>query len=169
VQYSEGKKSSDDIDWRRTSVFTLFGFSYAGVCQWFVYVTIFTRLCPHAARFSNASWAEKLRDKKGQMDLVKQVMYDNFIHTPFSVFPVFYSFKTWLQSNPKDENQEPLVVRALDAYQTNCVRDNVACWSLWIPADVLVYACPIWMRLPLNHGVAFVWNIILSNLNGSNK
>merc|ERR1712039_760746 len=63
VQKTVEKK--EDIDWKRNGVFTAFGFAYLGCAQWFVYVTVFTRLCPGAVRFSNLSWAEKLKDKAG--------------------------------------------------------------------------------------------------------
>lgn len=166
VQSAEGKTKIDEIDWKRNSVFTVFGFAYLGVAQWFLYVPVFARLCPNAIKFANKSWAEKLKDKAGQIDLVKQTLLDNFIHYTFIYFPVFYTFKTWLQSTPDQGNT---VVRALEKYKTNCVKDNLSMWSLWIPGDLLVYSCPIWMRLPLNHGISFVWTMILSWMRGTDK
>jgi hypothetical protein len=166
VQTGEGKKF-DEIDWRRNSVFTLFGFAYLGIAQWFIYVTVFTRVCPHAIRFSNLSWAEKLKDKKGQIDLLKQVFYDNFIHYTFIYFPVFYAFKTMVQTGT--ESDENIVTKALQKYRTNFVSDNLSIWSLWVPGDLLVYACPLWMRLPLNHAISAVWTIILSHMRGGEK
>merc|ERR1712060_893974 len=87
----------DDLDVKRTGVFTLFGFAYLGIAQWFIYVTVFTRLCPNAIRFSNATWAEKLKDRTGQIDCVKQTCLDNFAHYTFIYFPVFYTFKELIQ------------------------------------------------------------------------
>jgi len=170
VQKGEGKK---EIDWSRNGVFTLFGFAYLGVCQWFIYVSLFTRLCPNAIRFSNLSWAEKLKDRAGQVDLVKQTCYDNFIHYTFVYYPVFYTFKELIQASGPAEGEKKaessLVERALGKYWKNCVTDNLYMWSLWVPGDLLVYACPIWMRLPLNHGISLAWTMILSNLRGSEK
>lgn len=167
VQKAEGKK---EIDWGRNGVFTAFGFAYLGVVQWFVYVTIFTRLCPNAIRFSNLPWAEKLKDRAGQIDLVKQTCYDNFVHYTFVYYPVFYFFKELIQSDPNiDKNPVACAERGLKKYWKNCVTDNLYMWSLWVPGDLLVYACPIWMRLPLNHGISLVWTMILSNLRGSEK
>eukprot|EP00913_Durusdinium_trenchii_P032266 g30211.t1 len=90
VQKAEGKK---EIDWQRNGAFTAFGFAYLGIIQWFIYVSLFTRLCPHAIRFSNLPWAEKLKDRAGQIDLVKQTCLDNFVHYTFCYFPVFYVIK----------------------------------------------------------------------------
>merc|ERR1719230_934840 len=101
VQKGEGKS---EIDWKRNGVFTAFGFAYLGVAQWFIYVSLFTRLCPNAIRFSNLTWAEKLKDKAGQIDLVKQTCYDNFVHYTFIYYPVFYTFKELIQS--QDQNAD---------------------------------------------------------------
>lgn len=167
VQKAEGH----DIDWKRNAVFTAFGFAYLGVAQWFIYVSLFTRLCPNAIRFSNLSWAEKLKDRAGQIDLLKQTAYDNFIHYTFVYYPVFYMFKEAIQAGGSGKQAEPMAVAesALGKYKKNCVQDNLYMWSLWIPGDLLVYACPIWMRLPLNHAISLAWTMILSNLRGKEQ
>merc|ERR1719479_353720 len=167
VQKAEGKK---EIDWGRNGVFTAFGFAYLGVAQWFVYVTVFTKLCPNAIRFSNLPWAEKLKDRAGQIDLIKQTFYDNFIHYTFVYYPVFYFFKELIQSDPNiDKNPVACAERGIKKYWNNCVTDNLYIWALWVPGDLLVYACPIWMRLPLNHGISLVWTMILSAVRGGEK
>jgi len=163
IQKAEGK-DWNDIDWKRLGVFTVFGFAYLGGAQWFVYVTVFTRLCPNAVRFSNLTWAEKLKDKAGQRDLVKQVLLDNFVHYTFIYFPVFYTFKELIQG---DGLSIDTFKNAMKKYWGNVVPDNAAIWGLWIPADLLIYAVPVWMRLPLNHGVSFAWTMILSWMRGS--
>merc|ERR1719479_545387 len=124
VQKAEGKK---EIDWGRNGVFTAFGFAYLGVAQWFVYVTVFTKLCPNAIRFSNLSWAEKMKDRAGQIDLLKQIAYYNFIY-----FPVFYMFKELIQAD-EVKAEDPLPKRALAKYSNNCVKDNIFMWSMFVP------------------------------------
>jgi len=160
VQVAEGK----EIDYKRNAVFTAFGFAYLGAAQWFIYVTVFTRMCPHAVRFANLSWADKLKDKAGQIDLVKQIAVDNFVHYTFIYFPVFYVFKESIQGGGLDS---AVVHRALSKYWKNCVTDNLAMWGLWIPMDVIIYGVPVWLRLPLNHGVSFAWTMILSWMRGN--
>jgi len=170
VQKAEGKK---DIDWQRNGAFTAFGFLYLGIAQWFVYVTVFTRVCPNAIRFSNLSWAEKLKDRAGQIDLIKQTALDNFVHYTFIYYPVFYCIKEAMGEMAgtvkPEEKEKALPVRAMEKYKNNCVQDNMAMWALWIPMDLAIYAVPIWMRLPLNHGVSLVWTMILSSMRGSEK
>ncbi|CAE7030043.1 unnamed protein product [Symbiodinium natans] len=170
VQKAEGKEK---VDWQRNGAFTAFGFAYLGIIQWFIYVTLFTRLCPHAIRFANLPFAEKLKDRAGQMDLVKQTCLDNFVHYTFVYFPVFYVIKeginTVTASSQAPAPAEPLVSRALAKYWRNAVQDNLYMWALWVPFDLIIYAVPIWMRLPLNHSVSLAWTMILSALRGSEK
>lgn len=167
VQKGEG---ASEIDWRRNAVFAAFGFLYLGIAQWFIYVNVFTTLCPNAIRFSNLSWAEKLKDKAGQIDLVKQVILDNFVHYTFLYFPVFYLLKEGILSKgPEPGDNTNVVERAMKKYGKNFWPDNFAIWGLWVPGDLMVYACPIWMRLPLNHGVSFIWTMILSVMRGQEK
>lgn len=154
----------ETYDFKRTGVFTAFGFFYLGIVQWFVYVTMFTRLCPNAVRFSNLPWAEKLKDKAGQRDLYKQVLLDNFGHYTFIYFPAFYCFK---ESIKGDGLNMQMVNNAMGKYWNNIVQDNMAIWALWIPMDLIIYAVPVWMRLPLNHAVSFGWTMILSWMRGA--
>jgi len=58
---------------------------------------------------------------------------------------------------------------AMAKYQRNLVSDNLAIWGLWIPADLIIYAVPVWMRLPLNHAVSLAWTMILSWMRGGEK
>jgi len=164
VQKAEGKEK---IDWQRNGVFTAFGFAYCGVAQWFIYVTVFTRVCPNAVRFANLPFADKLKDRAGQIDLVKQTCYDNFIHYTFIYFPTFYIFKESIQGDGGITTD--LANKALNKYWNNCITDNLAMWSLWVPFDLMIYAAPVWMRLPLNHGVSLAWTMILSWMRGGEK
>jgi len=168
VQADEGKKPSE-FDLRRNGVFVAFGCVYLGFFQWFIYVTVFSKVCPNAIRFANLTWSEKLKDKAGQIDLVKQVCLDNFVHYTFIYFPVFYVFKQSIQVGDDASYGIETVKDGLGRYWKNCVQDNLAMWSLWVPGDFLVYAVPIWLRLPLNHGISLAWTIILSWMRGGEK
>jgi hypothetical protein len=163
IQTAEGK---DSIDWKRNAVFTTFGFIYLGALQWFIYVTAFSRLCPNAIKFANMPWAEKLKFRAGQIDLLKQTALDCFVHYTFIYFPVFYIFKESIQGG-KDRSFVDVVRSALGSYQCNFVEDNLAMWALFIPFDLIIYAVPIWLRLPLNHGVGLVWTMFLSWMRGN--
>jgi len=149
VQSLEGK----GWDKQRTAIFCGFGL-WTGTCYWFVYITLFGRLFPQAIRFTNLSWAEKLKDRVGQKQLVGQIACDLLLYVPLCYFPCFYMFKASVIGES--------LVEALAVYRTNCFEDNVASLGFWIPGDVLCFAVPAWMRLPVSHAVSFIWNTGLS-------
>ena len=49
------------------------------------------------AKFANAPFREKVKDRQGIINLAKQVALDNFAHYTFIYFPVFYIFKEAIQ------------------------------------------------------------------------
>jgi len=165
--YLEGKK---EYDVKRGAVFAGFGCAYLGFVQWHLYVTLFSRICPNCLTFANLPWAQKFpitaANKAGWIDVCKQTFLDNFVHYTFLYFPVFYLFKNTFQKEPGKEHIKNPVMGAIQQYSQNFWKDNTAMWMLWIPADFLIYTVPVWLRLPLNHGVSLAWIMILSALRG---
>jgi len=157
----------DEIDWTRFAVFLAFGFLYAGAFQYFIYVSVFSRLCPNAIHFSKLPLAEKLRDTAGIRDLFAQVLLDNFIHHPFMYLPAFYLVKESIQALETSLSIDETMVSAITMYWNNIVEDSVAMLCFWFPGDLLVYAVPIWMRLPAVHTVSLSWTMILSFIRGA--
>merc|ERR1719343_1166172 len=51
-------------------------------------------------------------------------------------------------------------------YRGNVVSDNILSMLFWLPGDLLAFAAPMYMRLPLEHSVSFVWTMILSYRRG---
>ena len=94
----EGKRWSD-IDWKRNGLFTVFGFAYQGCFQYYLYVTLFSRWFAGAARFANQPFAAKLTDTAGQVDVLKQVLFDTMVH-PLWFFPMYYTLKEALTGSP---------------------------------------------------------------------
>jgi len=172
------------FDWRRSLLFTTFGFLYVGMAQWFFYISLFSRLCPEAMTFASESLAVKLTDTVGQEDLAIQVIVDQFIISPFIYFPIFYILKEFLHrcleprqmgadDDPnkadKVKDNRPLVMRAMSNYGGNFWVDNLLSLSIWLPADIFIFMVPMVMRMPLDHAVAFVWTMILSVMRGAAK
>jgi hypothetical protein len=162
-KYIEKKET---IDWKRNGVFLVFGGVYLGGVQWFIYVTLFKRWWPGLATFASQGWSEKLRNAQGLRDLGKQVAFDNFVHYPIIYFPVFYVFKQSIQKSDGDASMGDVLQSAMRKYRTNCIEDNLKMWALWIPGDLVVYSAPMWLRLPLNHFLSFIWCCYLSFLRG---
>lgn len=146
------------VNWRRNGVFAVFGLIYIGLVQWFLLVTVMSKLAPHAITFSNMSMEDKLRDFAGQADLVKQVFIDNMIFGTFLYFPVFYCIREVVTLGP----QRDTVRNALGKYYKNMVPDNLASMAYWIPGDFLAFSAPMYMRLPVDHFLSFLWTVMLS-------
>ena len=156
----------EQIDWRRNAVFVAFGGIYLGAGQWFLYQTLFARWFPGMAKFAAQPLAQKLQNVQGMRDLAKQIAVDNFFHYTFIYFPVFYALKECMQG---ESSAAALLPNAMRKYASNAVEDNVSMWLLWVPCDAIIYAIPLWMRLPANHAISFCWTCYLSFLRGGDE
>jgi len=52
---------------------------------------------------------------------------------------------------------------AMQVCSRNCIQDNVASLGVWIPGDVLMFTCPVWLRMPALYGVTLFWQALLSS------
>ena len=96
AQRMEGK---EQLDRRRTAIFLLWNALYLGGVQYALYSIAFPRvLFPSAAKFVTKSFSERLADRKGQLDVLKQVALDQFVHHPFVLFPAFYCVKETIEA-----------------------------------------------------------------------
>lgn len=166
VQFLEkpSRGTSWSFDFRRSAAFVVFGCLYIGLAQWFLYVTVLTSIFPDALVFANSDWATKLTDTEGQLDMLGQVLVDNFVFNIFIYFPAFYLIKGFLQGDGS------VMARAKDAmykYSLNFRQDNTRSLCVWIPVDFFVFACPMYMRMPLEHGVSFGWVMLMSFTRGA--
>eukprot|EP00512_Aurantiochytrium_limacinum_P001390 CAMPEP_0171490102 /NCGR_PEP_ID=MMETSP0958-20121227/3121_1 /TAXON_ID=87120 /ORGANISM="Aurantiochytrium limacinum, Strain ATCCMYA-1381" /LENGTH=260 /DNA_ID=CAMNT_0012023379 /DNA_START=605 /DNA_END=1387 /DNA_ORIENTATION=- len=160
-------EKNDHIDWRRNMLFVLFGTTYLGICQWFIYVRLFQYLFPAVKTFCNQPVREKIRNKAGIKALFSQIALDFTVCQPFFYFPTFYTFKTLLSSDP--DVQASLSNRIAYAYHnwsTNFWQDNLGMCSFWLPMHIINFSAPVYLRLPLIHSVSFVWCCILSIFRG---
>lgn len=160
----------ESLDWRRVGVFTMFGFFYMGLFQYKLYVTLFSKWFAGAARFANQPLKLKLTDWKGQMDLCKQIAFDNFIHIQW-FFPMYYVLKGCVIDQNQNIFNTPfsqIASESLAKYGENWWEDWTAFWKIWILGDVVVMGlCPLWARLPANHVFSFLYVIVLSFMRGA--
>jgi len=174
-------KSWDNIDWKRNGLFTVFGFAYQGCFQYYLYVTLFSRWFAGAARFANQPFRAKLADHAGQIDVLKQCLFDVLIH-PIWFFPMYYTLKEALCSENSiftaaKASASAITTSALTKYYQNnfdpsspegLLSDWLAFWKVWVIGDIVVYGCvPLWARLPANHAFSFVYICILSFMRGA--
>lgn len=164
VQVNVEKRES--IDWRRNSLFILFGGAYLGVFQWVVYVRGFSKLFPGMAEWCNLPLRKKLQNRAGIKMLFAQIALDFVMIQPFMYFPVFYGFKSIVDEPDESQRHLSRIARSFENWKTNFVSDNVGMMAFWLPADIVIYSVPLWLRLPLNHGISFAWCCILSIFRG---
>lgn len=165
-------KAFNDVDWQRTSAFATFGMVYLGGVQWFVHVKLYRYLFSSMDRFAHLpSLAAKLNYRKGLADAVKQVAFDVFFHLPFLYLPSFYFLKQCIQGQSNGSisdktisftDLQKVVIAAWANYRANWSTDVPIMTCVWAPADCLVFAVPIWLRLPVRNAVSFCWTSYLS-------
>ena len=107
--------------------------------------------------------SKKLVDPSALSVIAKQIAFDIAIHMPFMYFPTFYVVKQAVQAR-----------RAATSSSTGCrstkenwVVDQTAMVKVWLPADVVFFSGPLWLRLPLRHVVSFGWTAFVSFLRGA--
>ena len=142
------KKSMNDIDWTRTTVFGAFGFLQMGCLQYYMYNKLFFQLWP-GVTFKQT---------------MKKVLVDQFIYTPFIYFPVFYTLRGFI--NERRVNKQTLIFAKI-MYKNNVMDDLRRFWTIWIPGMWITFQImPMHLRLPWIAGLSFFWVMILSYYSG---
>jgi hypothetical protein len=154
----------ESLDTQRSVAFFGFGLT-GGAAGYFVYVSLFSRIFPCARGFASASWQAKVHDRKGQLDVIKQVLADLLVFTPCWYFPNFYLFKACLQSDV-ELCPSSLVVAAADTYRQTWKEDNLLNCAIWAPAGILLFSVPAWVRMPAMNSVNFLYTMLLSRMRG---
>jgi len=132
-----------------------------GGVQYAIYVPLFSRIFPNAAKFAAKPIREKVKDVKGIGALFGQVFLDQFVHHPLLYFPVFYGTRELVMSDKPD------LWRMLQTYRKNMSEDLVACWKVWVPSTFINFAfMPMWARIPWVAGTSLLWTSILSAMRG---
>ena len=165
VQCTIEDKTLNEIDTRRTVLFSAFGFVFCGIWQYTLFVKLMPKLCPQAISFAQKPLSQKLTDFKGLKQLAIQVMVENGINNPFLYFPTFYTIKCMLETNTYDLRVTfPMGLRR--AYD-NFTTDVPAILKVWVPAQIINFGfSPIWFRVPFVACVSFGWTCYVSFLRG---
>ncbi|KAG2452896.1 hypothetical protein HYH02_002240 [Chlamydomonas schloesseri] len=139
----------DEVDWRRHSMFVMFGFGYLGCWQYYLYNNLFVRWCaPITRAFGHAGSAPV------------KVFIDQCIHHPLLYFPCFYSLKGMVEGRPLEESFADYKEHLWD----NCK----ALWMIWVPAQMVNFTVvPLHLRIPFVAGVSFAWTVVISVMRGA--
>ncbi|GMH97277.1 hypothetical protein TrVE_jg6342 [Triparma verrucosa] len=156
----------ENIDWRRNAAFATFGCFYLGGVQYGLYVKLFRKWFPTSTTFPGKTLAQKAKDKVGMKETGYQVFIDQFVHHPFSYFPVFYATKEIVQHGADADIKRAVFT---DYFGTNMKEDVIALWKVWLPSTVLNFAfMPMWGRIPWVASTSLIWTCILSMMRGGN-
>lgn len=156
----------EKIDWRRNAAFATFGFVYLGGIQYALYVPIFGRLFPNAAKFAAKPLREKAKDLPGIFNLGLQTFLDQCVHHPLLYFPAFYVTKELVMGGKNDDGK-PDISRVLIDYRNNMMEDLNALWKIWVPATLFNFAfMPMHLRIPFTAGISLLWTCVLSAMRG---
>ena len=151
-----------DLDVQRSILFMLFGAVYSGGFQWLYQVQVFKKLFD-IDKFTNLSLEEKLEDKEGLKALAMQTALDLIVLT-LVYLPSFYIFKACVFSGSMDPSV--WAEMGLGDYTTNFEKDESDLLKVWFPADLVCFSVPLYLRLPVRHGVSFLWTAYLSFARG---
>ena len=145
----EGRRI-EQLDTRRTLVFTIFGGCWMGVGQYLLYCRLFEWWVPGTTALASASKAA----------------LDQLVHVPLLYFPIFYSVDALLQGAwTRGLNEGVAHMRA--KLETELWPSLKANWSLWLPASFVGFKLvPAHLRIPYVSGVSMVWTTIMSIMQG---
>eukprot|EP01084_Bolivina_argentea_P133163 234993_1 len=148
VQIYFDKKSWNNIDWLRTSVFGVFGFCYLGCFQYWLYNIIYFKWFPGVSFRST----------------LQKTLFDQFIKSPVIYWPTFY----FLQCSIHERNINIHTMNSvINTWKRNVFNDTKACLGVWIPAHMIMFGImPLHLRLPYNAAVSMFWCGIVSIMHG---
>jgi hypothetical protein len=114
-------------------------------------------------KFTSQSWSEKLKDVPGLKALGAQTGLDLTVLT-LVYLPTFYVFKASVFSGSMDPSV--WFSSGIDTFQINFSKDEADLIKVWLPADLVCFSVPLYLRLPVRHIVSFVWTAYLSFTRG---
>jgi len=157
-----GQTPIAEIDYERSLLFCGFGAIYLGGFQYLYQVNVFKKLFDIDA-FTSQPLEDKLKDEEGLKALAAQIILDLAVLT-LIYLPTFYVFKAGVFSGSMDPSV--WTSSGIETYQKNFAKDEFDLIRVWLPADVVIFSVPLYLRLPVRHVVSFVWTAYLSFARG---
>ena len=115
VQTVIERRGVDDLDRRRLTAFSLFGFLWMGAGQYVLYCRVFEAVLP----------AKTVLHSAGKMVL------DQFVHVPLLFLPIFYSVDAWVRGEGLEHVRGKYKNEALTTLKAN--------WTIWVPASFVSF------------------------------
>ena len=152
----------DELDLQRSLLFCAFGGLYSGAFQYMNQVQVFKKFFD-VNKSTSQSWSQKLRDIPGVKALAAQTGLDLTILT-LVYLPAFYIFKASVFSGSSDLSD--WFSTGVDTYATNFGKDETDLIKVWLPADLVCFSVPLYLRMPVRQSVSFLWTVYLSFARG---
>ena len=152
-----------DVDLQRSLLFCIFGGLYSGAFQYVYQVQLFKRIFKDIDSFTNKSIEDKLKDIPGIQALIGQTTLDLTVLT-LVYLPTFYIFKASVFSHAGDPHA--WFDSGLSSYMENFSKDESALMKVWLPADIICFSVPLYLRMPVRQSVSFLWTAYLSFARG---
>ena len=98
-----------------------------------------------------------------------QIFIAQCVAQPLMYLPTFYICKEVIMGDYEYlrlQDWKHASYVAMKKYAGTFWIDNVGMLSFWVPADIVIYSVPIWIRLPLSHTISFIWTAVLSAYRG---
>lgn len=153
---------AERLDVRRNVAFWVFGGWFLGGVQYWFYVVFMGRVFPRAEAFALLTPRQKLRDLRGQITVVQQLLLDMLVWEPLVYFPTFYQTKIRIQGGTGRD--------ALQAYRRNIKNDLINFYTVGIPSFLFNFSvCPMWLRVPFVGLYSFFWTTFLSFKRGKER
>mmetsp|Transcript_20283 Transcript_20283/g.43868 ORF Transcript_20283/g.43868 Transcript_20283/m.43868 type:complete len:332 (-) Transcript_20283:193-1188(-) len=168
-----------ELDLLRSLLFAFYGALYLGAFQYFYQVGIFNQVFD-VQEFTQLPWTKKIRDIEGLQSLAAQVILDMTVVAMIAL-PVFYIFKasvlgggsSTMELTESTNCHAPMMdllqfwtQAGLENYHANFVADEATILKVWVPANLVIFSVPLYLRLPLRHVVSFVWTTYFSLIRG---
>ena len=136
------------VDERRVATFGLFGATYQGCVQYFLFNHVL----------------EWWRPGRSVRAVALKIAATNFCLDPVLFFPVFYSLREMLATG---ELGAHTVTAALAKYRENVFEDLRNSWGVWFPCHAVTYGLmPLHLRMPWVACVSFGYVGLLSFTRG---
>jgi hypothetical protein len=159
-------EQKEELDYRRTGIFAVFGMTYCGAWQYALFSKFMPWAFPTAASFVTKGLRAKLQDKKGLRDLGLQVVIENGFNNGMVYFPCFYSLKIMMET--ENFNPMELLPLGIARYRETLYEDLMAIWKVWIPVQTFNFAVlPLWARTPFTAMVSFGFTCYVSMMRGA--
>ncbi len=151
-----------ELDIQRSVLFCAFGGLYSGAFQYLYQVQVFKKLFD-VDKFTSQSWSQKLKDIPGVKALVAQTGLDLTVLT-LVYLPAFYIFKASVFSGSSDPSE--WFSSGVATYAANFGKDEADLIKVWLPADLICFSVPLYLRMPVRQSVSFLWTVYLSFARG---